>query len=87
MVAGTEELEEMDVSGLHARRLNAKEVLTPMKGENFKCPIADGSVKTSGGDQYLRTSTLIRDRPEPGEEQRSSSMKIRRILFSEPSSR
>ena len=35
MIADTEELEEMDASEIHARRLNAKEVLTPMKGENF----------------------------------------------------
>ena len=33
MVADIEELEEMD-----ARRLNAKEVLTPMKGDNFIVP-------------------------------------------------
>ena len=32
-------------------------------------PIADGTVKLSGGDQRLRTSTLIRDRPDRGEEQ------------------
>ena len=31
MIADTEELEEMDASELHGRRLNAKEVLTPMK--------------------------------------------------------
>ena len=31
MVAGIKELEQMDASELHARRLNAKEVLTPMK--------------------------------------------------------
>ena len=31
--------------------------------------LADGTVKVSGGDQRLRTSTLIRDRPERGEEQ------------------
>ena len=30
-----EELEEMDASELHARRLNAKEVSTPMEGEIF----------------------------------------------------
>ena len=30
MVADIEELEQLDVSELHARRLNAKEVLTPM---------------------------------------------------------
>ena len=29
MVADIEELEEMDASELHARRLSAKEVLTP----------------------------------------------------------
>ena len=46
------------------KRLNAKEVSTPMNGDNFIFPIADGTVKVSGGDQRLRTSTLIRDRPD-----------------------
>ena len=38
-----------------------------------KCPfqIADGKVKLSGGDHVLRTSTLIRDGPDRGEEQRN----------------
>ena len=31
MVADIEELEEMDASEIHARRLNAKEVVTSMK--------------------------------------------------------
>ena len=44
-VADIEELEEMDASDLHARRLNAKEVLTPKKGDNFIFPVADGTVK------------------------------------------
>ena len=35
VVADIEELEEMDASEFHARRLNAKEVLTPMSGEKF----------------------------------------------------
>ena len=35
MVEDIEELEEMDASEFHARRLNAKEVLTPMKDEIF----------------------------------------------------
>ena len=35
IVTNIEVLEEMDASELHARRLNVKEVLTPMKGENF----------------------------------------------------
>ena len=38
MVADIEDLEEMDASELHARRLNAKEVLTPMKSEIFHIP-------------------------------------------------
>ena len=50
MVADIEGLEQMDASELHARRLNAKAVLTPMKGENFIFPVADGTVKISGGD-------------------------------------
>ena len=69
MVADIEELEEMDASELHARRLKAKEVLTPMKGDNFIFPIADGTVKISGEDQDLRTSTSSWDRPDRGEEQ------------------
>ena len=35
MIADIEELEGMDASQIHARRLNAKEVLTPMKGDYF----------------------------------------------------
>ena len=40
-----------------------------MKGEHFVFPVADGTVKISGGGQDLRTSTLIRDGPDRGEEQ------------------
>ena len=58
----------MDASELHARRLNAKEVLAPMKGDNFIFPVSEGTVQISGGDQRLKTSTLIRDRPKRGEE-------------------
>ena len=84
LVADIEELEKMDASEIQAKRLNAKEVLTPMSGDNFLFPIADGTVKVSGGDQRLRTSTLIRDRPERGEEQevlRGESDSLLQILF------
>ena len=64
-----EELEELDASELHARRLDAKKLLTPRKCANFTFPVADGTVKTSRGDQRLRTSTSIRDSPDRGEEQ------------------
>ena len=33
-------------------------------------PVADGRIKTSGGDQELRTPTLVRHRPIRGESQR-----------------
>ena len=69
MVADIEELEEMDASELHSGRLNAKEVLTPMEGEKFILPVADGTVETSGEDQDLRASTFIRESPDRGEEQ------------------
>ena len=35
----------MDALQIHARRLNAKEVLMQKNGELFICPIADGPVK------------------------------------------
>ena len=68
MVADIEELEEMDASEHLARRLNAKEVFTPMKGDHIIFPVADGTVKISGGDQDLKTSTPIRDRPDREEQ-------------------
>ena len=81
MVADIEELEEMDASELYARKLNAKEVLTPMSGEKFIFPIADGTVKLSGENQVLRTSTLIRDRPDRGKEQEDLLVESGRVFF------
>ena len=56
----------MDASEIYSKRLNAKEVIFPNQGE-FIFPIADGRIKTSGGDQDLRTSTLIWHGPIQGE--------------------
>ena len=56
----------MDASEIYSKRLNAKEVIFPKQGE-FIFPIADGRIKTLGGDQELRTSTLVRDHPIRGE--------------------
>ena len=47
-VADTEELEEMDASELHTRRLNAKEVSTLQRSGNFVFAAADGTVKIFG---------------------------------------
>ena len=62
LIADLEELETMDASEIYSKRLNAKEVIFPKEGE-FIFPIADGRIKTLGGDQDLRTSTLVRHRP------------------------
>ena len=66
LIADLEELETMDASEIYSKRLNAKEVIFPKQGE-FIFPIADGRIKTPGGDQDLRTSALIRHRPIQGE--------------------
>ena len=66
LVADLEELETMDVSEIYSKRLNAKEVIFPKQGE-FMFPVADGRIRTPGGDQELRTSTLVRHRPIQGE--------------------
>ena len=56
-MADLEELETMDASEIYSKRLNAKEVTLSKQGE-FIFPIADGRIKTSGGDKKLKTSTL-----------------------------
>ena len=62
-----EDLEQMDASEIHAIRLNAKKVILPKSCENYKFPVADATVKPYGGDQALRTSTLMRNQPIRGE--------------------
>ena len=86
-VADIEELEEMDAPELHARRLNAKEVLTPMKGDNFIFPVADGTVNIFGRDRRLETIHLNQGSPWTRTRTISFSTRIRRTLFSNSSSR
>ena len=66
-VTDIEELETMDASEIYSKRLNAKEVIFPKEKGEFIFPIEDGRIKPLGGDQDLRTSTLIRQRPTQGE--------------------
>ena len=73
-----EELEQTDASEINARRLNAKEVSTPMSGEKCMFPIADGTVKLSGRDQVLRTSTLIHLNPGSHRPRRRTRKSLRR---------
>ena len=67
LVADIEELETMDPSEIYSKRLKCKKGdISPRKWK-FYFPIADGRIKLPGGDQELRTSTLIRQRPIQGE--------------------
>ena len=66
LIADLEELETMDASEIYSKRHNAKEVIFPKeKGEFIFHSQMDES--NLGGDQDLRTSTLIRQRPIQGE--------------------
>ena len=69
LIADIGGLEKMDASEICTKRLHAKEVLTPMNGGKFIFPFAGGTVKLSGGDQVLRTSSLIRVNSDRGERQ------------------
>ena len=42
-------------------------MIFPKENGKLICPVADGRIKHPGGDQELRTSTLIRERPIRGE--------------------
>ena len=57
----------MNASEIYSKRLNAKEVIFPKENGKFIFPVADGRIKLVGGDQDLRTFTLIRQRPVRGE--------------------
>ena len=57
----------MDASEIYSKRLNVREVIFPKENGKFIFPVADGRIKLPGGDQDLRTSTSIRQRPIQGE--------------------
>ena len=57
----------MDASEMYSKRLNAKEVIFTKENGKFICPAIDGRIKLSGGEQELRTPTLIREHPIRGE--------------------
>ena len=62
LVADLEELENVHASEIHLRRINAKEVLTPHRRDEFISPISDDKVKLSGRDQEFREPTLRQHR-------------------------
>ena len=69
-VADIEELETMDASEIYSKRLNAKVVILPRENRKFVFPVAGGRIKFAGGDQELKTPTLIREHPIRGESRR-----------------
>ena len=60
----------MDASEIYLKSLNAKEVTFPKENGKLIFPVADGRIRFVGGDQELRTSTLIRYHPIRGESRR-----------------
>ena len=57
----------MDASEIYSKKLNAKEVIFPKQNGKFIFAVADGRIKFVGGDQELRTPTLIREHQIRGE--------------------
>ena len=66
LVADLEELETMDASEIYAKKTQCERGNISQRNRRI-FPIADGRIKPLGGDQDLRTSTLIRQRPIQGE--------------------
>ena len=58
----------MDASEIHPPRINANEVLTPQRSEDFIFPIADGTAKLSGRDHEFREPTLMWEQPVRSED-------------------
>ena len=70
LIADIEELENLDETEVHARRLNAKEVITASSNEIFIFPVAEGTAKLSGRDHGVREPTLMRAQPVVSEDLR-----------------
>ena len=81
LVADIEELEKMDASELYARRLDAKEVSTPMKGEKFIFSVADGTVKKIWRRSGSETIHLDQGSSWTGRGTRSFSRRMRSVFF------
>ena len=45
LITDLEDSEKLDASENYTRRINAKEVLISLKGEDFKFPVADGTAR------------------------------------------
>ena len=63
LVADLEELETMDASEIYSKKTQRERGDISQRKRRIYFPIADGRIKPLGGDQDLRTSTLVRQRP------------------------
>ena len=70
----------MDASEIHAKRINAKEVLTPMQGEICLFPVADGTVKNRWRRSGSENIHLNPGEPRQRRRTRYSSRRIRRVF-------
>ena len=57
----------MDASEIVSKKTQCERGDISQRKRRLMYPIADGRIKTPGGDQELRTSTLVRHRPIQGE--------------------
>ena len=57
----------MDASEIYSKKTQCERGDISQRKRKIYFQIADGRIKTPGGDQELRTSTLIRHRPIQGE--------------------
>ena len=67
VVADLEELETMDASEIYSKKTQCERGDISQRKRRIYFPIADGRIKPLEGDQDLRTSTLIWQRPIQGE--------------------
>ena len=67
LVADLEELETMDALEIYSKKTQCERGDISQRKRRIYFPIADGRIKPLGGDQDLRTSTLIRQRSIQGE--------------------
>ena len=68
MIADIQELEKMEASEIHPRRINAKEVLISQKEEEFIFPAADGTATLSGRDCEFPEPTVRREQTVSSED-------------------
>ena len=61
LIAGLEELENVDASEIYPRRISAMETLIRQKGDEFIFPFADGTGNLSGRDYEFREPSAIRE--------------------------